>query len=114
MQGRLWLMPSRKTDFTGEPPVHIIKTRTENVNFSEETRVFEPHSLDFEVLLEDPVAEEDDLCAAGGGHGARAEVGDGERAELLAVADDARHHRLQHLGRPPQRLRQEHLRFDLI
>ena len=39
------------------------------------------------------------------------EVGDGERAELLAVSDDARHHRLQHLGRPPQRLRQEHLRF---
>ena len=69
------------------------------------------HSHDPEVLLEDPVAEEDDLCAAGGGHGARAEVGDGERAELLAVADDARHHRLQHLGRPPQRLRQEHLRF---
>ena len=73
--------------------------------------VLSTHSHDPEVLLEDPVAEEDDLCAAGGGHGARAEVGDGERAELLAVADDARHHRLQHLGRPPQRLRQEHLRF---
>ena len=102
-------MPSRKTDFTGEPPVHIIKTKTENVKFSEEKRVFEPHSLDFEVLLEDPVAEEDDLDAARGGHGVGAEVGDGERAELLAVADDARDHGLQHLRGPPLRLRQEHL-----
>ena len=66
-------------------------------------------SLDSEVLLEDPVAEEDDLDAARGRHRVGAEVGDGEGAELLPVADDARDHGLQHLGRPP-RLRQEHLR----
>ena len=67
-------------------------------------------SLDSEVLLEDPVAEEDDLDAARGRHGVGAEVGDGKRAELLPVAYDARDHGLQHLWRPP-RLRQEHLQL---
>ena len=70
------------------------------------------NSLDPEVLLEDPVAEEDDFDAARGRHGAGAQVGDGERAELLAVANDARHHRLQHLGRPPPGLGQEHLEVE--